>query len=37
VAARASQDSEAQTLAKQLVALMETVHFSPVRYLKLLA
>jgi hypothetical protein len=24
-------------LAKQLVALMETVHFSPVRYMKLLA
>jgi alpha-amylase/alpha-mannosidase (GH57 family) len=37
VAARVSQDPEAQTLAKQLVALMETVHFSPVRYLKLLA
>ena len=37
VAARASQDPKAQTLAKQLVALMETVHFSPVRYLKLLA
>ena len=37
VAARAAQDPKAQTLAKQLVALMETVHFSPVRYLKLLA
>jgi len=37
VAARAAQDAKAQTLAKQLVALMETVHFSPVRYLKLLA
>jgi alpha-amylase/alpha-mannosidase (GH57 family) len=37
VAARASQDSKAQALGKQLVALMETVHFSPVRYLKLLA
>jgi hypothetical protein len=37
VAARAAQDPEAETLAQQLVALMETVHFSPVRYLKLLA
>jgi hypothetical protein len=37
VAARATQDPKAQHLAKQLVALMETVHFSPVRYLKLLA
>jgi hypothetical protein len=37
VAARAAQDPKTMTLAKQLVALMETVHFSPVRYLKLLA
>jgi hypothetical protein len=37
VAARAVTTPEAQALAKQLVALMETVHFSPVRYLKLLA
>ena len=37
VAARATQDPKALNLAKQLVALMETVHFSPVRYLKLLA
>ncbi|MGA9755212.1 MAG: DUF3536 domain-containing protein [Desulfobaccales bacterium] len=37
VAARAGQDPTAQNLAKQLVALMETVHFSPMRYLKLLA
>ena len=37
VAARASQDPQAQALGKQLVALMETVYFSPVRYLKLLA
>ena len=37
LAARAAQDPKAQTLAKQLVALMETVQFSPVRYLKLLA
>jgi len=37
LAARAAQDPKAQNLAKQLVALMETVHFSPVRYLKLLA
>ena len=37
VAARAARDPKAQKLAKQLVALMETVHFSPVRYLKLLA
>jgi hypothetical protein len=37
VAARATQDPNAQNLAKQLVVLMETVHFSPVRYLKLLA
>jgi hypothetical protein len=37
VAARAAQDPKAQKLAKQLVALMETVNFSPVRYLKLLA
>jgi len=37
LAARAAQEPEAQNLAKQLVALMETVHFSPVRYLKLLA
>ena len=33
VAARASQDPKAQALGKQLVALMETVYFSPVRYL----
>jgi len=37
VAARAARDPQVQKLAKQLVALMETVHFSPVRYLKLLA
>jgi alpha-amylase/alpha-mannosidase (GH57 family) len=37
VAARAAQDPQAMTLAKQLVALMETVKFSPVRYMKLLA
>jgi hypothetical protein len=37
LAARAAQEPKAQNLAKQLVALMETVHFSPVRYLKLLA
>jgi hypothetical protein len=37
VAAQAAQDPEAETLAQQLVALMEAVHFSPVRYLKLLA
>ncbi|MFZ5449601.1 MAG: DUF3536 domain-containing protein [Thermodesulfobacteriota bacterium] len=37
VAARAAQDSKAMTLAKKLVALMETVKFSPVRYMKLLA
>ncbi|MBU4446970.1 MAG: DUF3536 domain-containing protein, partial [Proteobacteria bacterium] len=37
VAARAGQDPKALNLAKQLVALMETVHFSPVRYMKLLA
>jgi hypothetical protein len=37
VAARAAQDPKVQDLAKQLVALMETVNFSPVRYLKLLA
>jgi alpha-amylase/alpha-mannosidase (GH57 family) len=36
VAARADHDATAQTLAKQLVALMETVNFSPVRYMKLL-
>ncbi|HZE21456.1 MAG TPA: hypothetical protein VE082_05335, partial [Desulfobaccales bacterium] len=36
VAARADHDSAAQALAKQLVALMETVNFSPVRYMKLL-
>jgi len=37
VAARAAQDPDALNLAQQLVALMETVNFSPVRYLKLLA
>jgi hypothetical protein len=37
VAARASQDPKAQALGTQLVALMETVYFSPVRYMKLLA
>ncbi len=37
VAARAGQDPEAMTLAKQLVALMEAMKFSPVRYMKLLA
>jgi alpha-amylase/alpha-mannosidase (GH57 family) len=37
VAARAAKDPKAQDLAKQLVALMESVNFSPVRYLKLLA
>jgi alpha-amylase/alpha-mannosidase (GH57 family) len=37
IAARAGQDPQAMTLAKQLVALMETVKFSPVRYMKLLA
>ncbi len=36
VAARAAKDSKAQALAKQLIALMETVQFSPVRYQKLL-
>jgi alpha-amylase/alpha-mannosidase (GH57 family) len=37
VAARAGHDPQAMTLAKHLVALMETVKFSPVRYMKLLA
>jgi hypothetical protein len=37
VAARAAQDQKSLDLAKQLVALMETVHFSPTRYMKLLA
>ena len=37
VAARATQDPKALNLAEQLVALMETVHFSPARYMKLLA
>jgi hypothetical protein len=37
LAARADHDPKAQTLAKQLVALMENVQFSPARYLKLLA
>jgi alpha-amylase/alpha-mannosidase (GH57 family) len=37
VAARAAQDPKAMSLARQLVALMETVKFSPVRYMKLLA
>jgi len=37
VAARAAQDPKAQDLAKQLVALVESMQFSPVRYLKLLA
>jgi alpha-amylase/alpha-mannosidase (GH57 family) len=37
VAAHAGQDPKAMILAKQLVALMETVKFSPVRYMKLLA
>ena len=36
VAAHAAHDPKAMALAKQLVALMESVHFSPVRYLKLL-
>jgi hypothetical protein len=36
VAAHAIQDPKAMSLAKQLVALMETVKFSPVRYMKLL-
>jgi alpha-amylase/alpha-mannosidase (GH57 family) len=36
VAARTTQDPKALNLAQQLVALMETVHFSPVRYMKLL-
>jgi alpha-amylase/alpha-mannosidase (GH57 family) len=37
VAAHAARDRKARALAQQLVALMEAVHFSPVRYLKLLA
>jgi alpha-amylase/alpha-mannosidase (GH57 family) len=37
VAARADQDPESLALAQQLVALMEAVKFSPVRYIKLLA
>jgi alpha-amylase/alpha-mannosidase (GH57 family) len=37
VAAHAIKDPRAMTLAKQLVSLMETVKFSPVRYMKLLA
>jgi alpha-amylase/alpha-mannosidase (GH57 family) len=37
VAARAAHDPKAQALAEQLVALMETMHFSPVRYMKLLS
>lgn len=37
VAAHAVKDPKAMTLAKQLVALMENVKFSPVRYMKLLA
>jgi alpha-amylase/alpha-mannosidase (GH57 family) len=36
VAAHAAHDPQAMDLAKQLVALMESLHFSPVRYLKLL-
>jgi alpha-amylase/alpha-mannosidase (GH57 family) len=36
VAARAGQDPKALTLAKQLVALVEAMKFSPVRYMKLL-
>jgi alpha-amylase/alpha-mannosidase (GH57 family) len=37
VAAHAAQDPKARSLARQLVALMEAVNFSPVRYMKLLA
>jgi hypothetical protein len=36
VAARAATDPKAETLARHLVELMEALHFSPVRYLKLL-
>ena len=36
VAARAATDSEARSLANQLIDLMESLYFSPVRYLKLL-
>ncbi len=36
VTAHAAHDPKAMALARQLVALMESVHFSPVRYLKLL-
>jgi alpha-amylase/alpha-mannosidase (GH57 family) len=36
VAARAARDPKALHLAQQLVALMESVKFSPVRYMKLL-
>jgi alpha-amylase/alpha-mannosidase (GH57 family) len=37
VAAHAVKDPGAMTLARQLVALLETMQFSPVRYMKLLA
>ena len=37
VAAHAAQDPKALTLAQQLVALMEAMKFSPVRYMKLLS
>ncbi len=36
VAARAATDPEARTLAEQLIDLMESLYFSPVRYLRLL-
>jgi hypothetical protein len=36
VAAHAVKDPGAMTLARQLVALLETMQFSPVRYMKLL-
>jgi alpha-amylase/alpha-mannosidase (GH57 family) len=36
VAAKAAKDPKADTLARQLVALMEALSFSPVRYLRLL-
>jgi hypothetical protein len=37
LAARAATDSRARTLSRLLIDLAEALHFSPVRYLKLLA
>jgi hypothetical protein len=36
VAAKAGRDAKARDLARQLIELMETLSFSPVRYLRLL-